>query len=241
RDMREEVPELPAITALTQVDRLRPLREWQPPYDWQWGSRPKEVSIREATRYRQEQLGELCDRILPLVTRSGDRPEWNADALATALIELIDPAKELRLARFLRDRETKITASARLIDRYRLQMSTTQGVTAFLKSPVLKFLATLTTGSPTLAYLLAEQIPVEQLPVVLGKLQLAYDLFKVVGPDKAQLDLLALWPLLLDYNDQPDRAAWAFGHAMVEYWSQGLSTAKTRQRIEHYLEQYDTR
>ncbi|WP_035985221.1 GTPase family protein [Leptolyngbya sp. KIOST-1] len=238
RDMREEVPDLPAITALTQVDRLRPLREWQPPYDWQWGSRPKELSIREATRYRQEQLGDLCNRILPLVTRAGDRPGWNAAALSTALVELIDPAKELRLARFLRDRETKITASARLIDRYRLQMSTTQGVTAFLKSPVLKFLATLTTGSPALAYLLAEQIPVEQLPVVLGKLQLAYDLFKVVAPAQVQLDLLALWPLLLEHNEQPDRAAWAFGHAMVEYWSQELSIADTRPRIEHYLEQY---
>lgn len=241
RDMREEVPDLPAITTLTQVDRLRPLREWQPPYDWQWGSRPKEVSIREATRYRQEQLGDLCDRILPLVTRDTDRPGWNVEALSTALIELIDPAKELRLARFLRDRETKITAAARLINRYRLQMSTTQGVTAFLKSPVLKFLATLTTGSPALAYLLAEQIPVEQLPVVLGKLQLAYDLFKVIGPDQVQLDLLALWPLLLDHNDQPDRAAWAFGHAMVEYWSQGLAIADTRQRVEHYLGQYDSR
>ncbi|MBW4485404.1 MAG: 50S ribosome-binding GTPase [Tildeniella torsiva UHER 1998/13D] len=241
RDMRQEVPDLPAITALTQVDRLRPLREWQPPYDWQWGDRPKEISIREATRYRQEQLGDLCDRILPLVTRDADRPGWNIEALSTALIELIDPAKELRLARFLRDRETKITAAARLINRYRLQMSTTQGVTAFLKSPVLKFLATLTTGSPALAYLLAEQIPVEQLPVVLGKLQLAYDLFKVIGPDQVQLDLLALWPLLLDHNDHPDRAAWAFGHAMVEYWSQGLAIADTRQRVEHYLGQYDSR
>ncbi|WP_017297096.1 GTPase family protein [Nodosilinea nodulosa] len=245
RDMRAEVPELPAIAALTQVDRLRPLREWQPPYDWQWGDRPKETSIREATHYRQEQLGELCDRILPLVTRDAnfatERSGWNADALSTALIELIDPAKELRLARFLRDRETKVTAAARLIDRYRLQMSTTQGLAAFLKSPVLQFLATLTTGTPTLAYLLAEQIPVEQLPVVLGKLQLAYDLFKVVGPDTARLDLLALWPLLLEHNDQPDRAAWAFGHAMVEYWSQGLSIAGTRQRVEHYLGQYGKR
>ncbi|TVQ05233.1 MAG: GTPase family protein [Leptolyngbya sp. DLM2.Bin27] len=241
RDMGQEVPDLPAIAALTQVDRLRPIREWQPPYDWRWGSRPKEIAIREATGYRQEQLGELCNQILPLVTRDAQRPAWNTDALSSALVELIDPAKELRLARFLRDRETKITASARLIDRYRVQMSTTQGVTAFLKSPVLKFLATLTTGSPALAYLLAEQIPVEQLPVVLGKLQLAYDLFKVLGPDQAQLDLLALWPLLLEHNDQPDRAAWAFGHAIVEFWSQGLTVDATRQRVEHYLGEYDDR
>ncbi|MGB3138474.1 MAG: GTPase, partial [Nodosilinea sp.] len=241
RDMEQEVPDLPTVIALTQVDRLRPLREWQPPYDWQAGDRPKEISIREATRYRQEQMGNLCSRILPLVTLDSDtqRSAWNADALASALVELIDPAKELRLARFLRDRETKVNAAARLIDRYSLQMSTTQGVTAFLKSPVLQFLATLTTGSPSLAYLLAEQIPVEQLPVVLGKLQLAYDLFKVVGPDAARLDLLTLWPLLLDDNNPPNRAAWAFGHALVEYWSQGLSIDATRQRVSHYLEQYD--
>ncbi len=243
RDLRQISPDLPTIATLTQVDRLRPLREWQPPYDWQWGDRPKEIAIREATRYRQEQLGDLCDRILPLVTRDGatQRPAWNADTLANTLIELIDPAKELRLVRFLRDRDAKVTAAARLIDRYRVQMSTTQGIAAFLKSPVLQFLATLTTGTPTLAYLLAEQIPVEQLPVVIGKLQLAYDLFKVVDSDKAQLDLLALlalWPLLLDHNNQPDRAAWAFGHALLEYWTQGLSIPSTRQRVDYYLEQY---
>ena len=143
------------------------------------------------------------------------------------------------MARFLRDREAKVTAAARLIDRYRFQMSSTQGLAAFLKSPILQFLATLTTGTPTLAYLLAEQIPVEQLPVVIGKLQLAYDLYKVVAPAGVQLDLLSLWPLLLEHNTQPDRAAWAFGHAMTEYWTQTLSAEQTRQRIDHYLAQFD--
>ncbi len=241
RDMRKEVPDLGAVVVVTQVDRLRPIREWNPPYDWQWGERPKEVSIREATRYRQEQFGSVSDRVLPLVTRdtATHRPPWNADALATSLMELIAPTQELRLARFLRDRNAKAAAATRLIDRYMVQMSTTQGLTSFLKSPILQFLATLTTGTPTLAYLLAEQIPVEQLPVVIGKLQLAYDLFKVVGPPKAQLDLLTLWPLLLENNDKPDRAAWAFGHAMVEYWAQGLSLDQTRQRIDHYLAEFD--
>ncbi|WOD39375.1 GTPase family protein [Nodosilinea sp. E11] len=247
-DMRQEVPDLPTIVVVTQVDRLRPLREWQPPYDWQGGDRPKEIAMREAIQYRQDQLGKLASNpgvtggglsILPLVTRDSEtqRPGWNGQALAEALGELIDPAKELRLARFLRDREAKVNAAARLIDRYRLQMSTTQGLAAFLKSPVLQFLATLTTGTPTLAYLLAEQIPVEQLPVVIGKLQLAYDLFKVVDADNAQLDLLTLWPLLLEHNHPPDRAAWAFGHALWEFWSQGLTIDATRQRVEHYLAQ----
>lgn len=56
-------------------------------------------------------------------------------------------------------------------------MTTTQGLTAFLKSPVLQFVSTLSTGSPALAYMLAEQIPVEQLPIVIGKLQMGYELF----------------------------------------------------------------
>jgi hypothetical protein len=240
-DMRQAVPDLGAIAAVTQVDRLRPIREWQPPYDWQWGHRPKEVAIREATQYRQEQFGEVCDRVLPVVTydRAAQRQPWNANQLASALIELIDPTQELKLARFLRDREAKVTAAARLIERYRFQMSTTQGLAAFLKSPILQFLATLTTGTPTLAYLLAEQIPIEQLPVVIGKLQLAYDLYKVLAPATLRLDLLALWPLLLEHNTQPDRAAWAFGHAMVEYWTQSLTIEQTQARISYYLAQFD--
>ena len=241
RDMRKAVSDLGVIAVVTQVDRLRPLREWDPPYDWRWGQRPKEISMREATQYRQDQLREVCDRVLPVVTRdsSTNRLPWNAEALATDLIELIEPTKELRLARFLRDRSAKAVAATRLIDRYMVQMSTTQGLATFLKSPVLQFLATLTTGTPTLAYVLAEQIPVEQLPVVIGKLQLAYDLFKVIGPATAQLDLLKLWPLLLENNDHPARAAWAFGHAMVEYWSQNLSLEQIRKRIDDYLAEFD--
>ena len=240
-DIRQEVEDLGAIVVVTQVDRLRPIREWNPPYDWQRGERPKEMSIREATRYRQEQLGGMCDRVLPLVTRdsASNRQPWNADVLATSLVDLIEPTKELRLARFLRDRDAKAAAAVRLIDRYMVQMSTTQGLATFLKSPVLQFLATLTTGTPALAYLLAEQIPVEQLPAVIGKLQLAYDLFKVVASPEGKLDLLDLWPLLLDRNDKPDRAAWAFGHAMVEYWTRELSVEQTRQRIDHYLAEFD--
>ena len=239
--VRQGVPDLGSIAIVTQVDRLRPLREWQPPYNWQWGTRPKEVSIREATQYRQIHLGEVCDRVLPLVTYdpASHRPAWNADVLVAALLDLIDPTQDLRLARFLRDREAKVMAAARLIDRYRLQMSTTQGITAFLKSPILQFVATLTTGTPTLAYLLAEQIPIEQLPVVIGKLQLAYDLHKIVAPAGVPLDLLALWPLLLEHNGYPDRAAWAFGHAMVEYWTQALTAHQARQRIDDYLSQFE--
>lgn len=243
QEMRRAVAGLPAIAAVTQVDRLRPLREWAPPYDWQWGDRPKEKAIREATQYRIEQFGEGCDRVLPIVTAdvARGRTAWNITALTTLLIEAIDPAKQLRLARFLKQREFRTLEAAKIIDRYTFQMTTTQGLTALLKSPVLQFLSTLTTGTPALAYLLAEQIPVEQLPVVVGKLQLAYSLFQLLEPEQPTLDLWvdlrALWPVLLDNSGPPDRTAWAFGHALVEYWTQGLTVGQFQQRAAYYLAQ----
>ncbi|WP_448563163.1 GTPase family protein [Trichothermofontia sp.] len=237
KDIKANVGDLPTIAVVTQVDRLRPLREWSPPYDWQWGDRPKEIAIREATQYRAEQLGEWCDRLLPIVNQSAQRSAWNSEALAVTLVELIDPAKQQRLARFLRDREARVVAAANIIDHYTFQMTTSQGITSLLKSPVLQFLSTLATGSPTLAYLLAEQIPIEQLPLVIGKLQMAYDLFCLLSQktDLREFDLLALWPLLLDNPADPQRTAWAFGHTLVEYWVQDLSITQLRERFQAYL------
>jgi hypothetical protein len=240
KDMKADIEDLPAISIVTQVDRLRPIREWQPPYDWEWGDRPKEKAIREATEYRSERLDDFCDFVLPVVT--GDiktgRTAWGVDALSLALVDAIDPVKQLRLARFLRNLEARTVAAAKIIDRYTFQMATAQGLTTLLKSPVLQFIATLTTGQPTLAYLLAEQIPVEQLPVVIGKLQMAYDLFSLLSSGDSNIrnfDLLALWPLLLENPTSPDRNAWAFGHALVEYWTQNLTVEQLRKRFEHYL------
>ena len=250
RDLKAVVSDLPTIAIVTQVDRLRPVREWTPPYDWQWGDRPKEVSIREATQYRAEALGEYCDRVLPIVTgdfntAQSERTAWGAEALSIALIESIAPAQQLRLARFLRNREARSIAAAQIIDRYSFQMATTQGLTVLLKSPVLQFISTLSTGSPTLAAVLAAQIPVEQLPIVIGKLQMAYDLYQLLQPTgDRKFDLLTLWPLLLD-NAVPaaiaaevpvTQNAWALGHALVEYWTQDLAIEQVRQRFEFYLQ-----
>ncbi len=243
KDAKATIADLPAIAVVTQVDRLRPLREWTPPYDWEWGDRPKEIAIREATEYRAKLLGDWCNLVVPIVT--GDvqtgRTAWGLDLLSVGLMQAIDPAKQLRLARFLRNLDARTIAAAKIIDHYTFQMTTTQGLTALLKSPVLRFISTLTTGSPTLAYLLAEQIPVEQLPIVLGKLQMAYDLFALLTADRANarsFDLLGLWSLLLNNATTPDRNAWAFGHAVTEYWTQALTTEQLTARFEHYLEQY---
>ncbi|BAY12002.1 GTPase family protein [Calothrix sp. NIES-2098] len=240
KDMKAEVTDLPVITIVTQVDRLRPIREWQPPYDWEWGDRPKEISIREATQYRAQLLGDFSNLVLPVVTADSktNRPAWGIEALSLGLVEAIAPAKQLRLARFLRNLEARTVAAAKIIDNYTFQMATTQGLTSLLKSPVLQFISTLSTGSPTLAYLLAEKIPVEQLPIVIGKLQMAYELFSLLNTgdsSKPNFDLLALWPLLLENTTPSDSNAWAFGHAVVEYWTQNLTVEQLQERFNYYL------
>ncbi|MDB9319129.1 GTPase family protein [Nodularia spumigena] len=242
QDMRAEVADLPTIAVVTQVDRLRPIREWEPPYNWESGNRPKEIAIRNATQYRAQLLDNFCNLILPIVTsdiKTG-RAAWGIEALSLQIVDAIAPAKQLRLARFLRNLEARTVASAKIIDHYTFQMATTQGLTALLKSPVLQFISTVSTGSPTLAYLLAEQIPVEQLPIVIGKLQMAYDLFSLLHTGKVNplnFDLLSLWPLLLENSATPDRNAWAFGHSLVEYWTQDMSVEKLRERFSYYLKE----
>ncbi|MEC4817692.1 MAG: GTPase family protein [Scytonema sp. PMC 1069.18] len=246
QDIKAAIADLPVIVAVTQVDRLRPIREWEPPYNWEWGDRPKEVSIREATNYRAQLFSHFSRKVVPIVTEdiNTNRNSWGVEALSLELINAIAPAKQLRLARFLSDREARTVAAAKIIDNYTFQMTTTQGITAFLKSPVLQFISTMSTGSPALAYLLAEKIPVEQLPIVIGKLQMAYDIFTLLNTGKdtswrvskaVNFDLRSLWPLLLENTGSPDRNAWAFGHALIEYWTQNLTTEQFRKRFDDYM------
>ncbi len=237
--LKQDLPDLSAVGIVTQVDRLRPIREWNPPYDWREGTQPKEKSIREATIYRAEQLGNICDLILPLVTadHTSNRSPWNVEALSSELIQAIAPAKQLRLARFLRDIEVRSTAAAQIIDRYTRQMATTQGLTSFLKSPILQFISTMTTGNSTLAYILAGQIPVEQAPVVIGKLQMAYELYTLLSddPNVSNFDLRSLWSLLLENNDAGNNNVWAFGHTLIEYWTNNLNSEQLRDRYNFYF------
>jgi hypothetical protein len=69
---------------------------------------------------------------------------------------------------------------------------------------------------------------------------MAYDLFSLLSPGDAKtlnFDLLSLWSLLLDNSASPERNAWAFGHALVEYWTQKLAIEQLRQRFQYYLSQ----
>ncbi len=236
-DLKATVQPPPTVVVVTQVDRLRPVREWQPPYDWQTGQRPKEVSIRDAVAYRVETLDQSAETVMPLVTYDRDRTAWNDDALALKLVETLGNAKQYRLARFLTNQSALATAAAKLIDQYSFQMTTTQGVTELLKSPILRYISRMMTGSDLLATVLIEKIPVEQAPVVIGKLQLAYDLFNLLAKDNSSFDLAVLWPTLLNNDASPEQNAWAFGHALTAYWLG--ETTQLNQAFEQYLQDYD--
>lgn len=230
--------DLPLIMVVTQVDRLRPIREWNPPYDWQHGNKPKEIKIREAIAYRRELLGDLVAQVLPVVNADDtvNRESWGIEALSLGIMGAVSPAKELRLARFLRDRSARTAACAKVIDKYTWKMSSSQGLTTLLKSPILTFISTISTGSPELGYLLAQQIPVEYLPVVIGKLQLSYELFQILKEPEQQFELLSLWPIISDHSASPQDSAWAMGRALIEYWNTNCTAEELNAKYQKNLE-----
>jgi uncharacterized protein len=247
KTLRQQNPELPILTVVTQVDRLRPLREWEPPYNWHNGDRPKEQNIREAVNYRKELLQAYGAVVLPLVSEdlTQGRSAWGVLELSHAILDTLEPAKQIRLGRFLRNIETRTQTATQIIDRYAFQMGTSQGITALLKPPVFRFLSTLFTGSPALAIVLAEKLPLEQSPVVLGKLQMAFELYSLLSPSASPLkfEFLTFWPLITASSASVSQEAWALGHALVEYWSRSSvekdrdSSAELFNRYQFYLQQ----
>lgn len=240
-DFAKEGVDIPIFLVLTQVDRLRPVREWQPPYDWPQGDRPKERNIRAAVKYRQGQMGQRVQQVLPLVTAAAaaGRLGWGDDELALELVEAIAPVKSQKLAQFLRSRDARITAATRLIERYAVQMASSQGLVALIKTPLLASLAARLTGTPELGNVLAQAIPAEQVPIVASKVMLTYELANLLQTADDRLppsELLKLWPALWQNSDRsPAQNAWAWGQVLVEYWTQDLSPNALQDRFAYYL------
>lgn len=93
KDLQAIAGNRPILLLVTQVDRLRPVREWQPPYDWQNGEKPKEKAIRDAVQYRSQQLGDYCRQVLPIANADPDlnRPGFGFDDLSLTLLEVVPP------------------------------------------------------------------------------------------------------------------------------------------------------
>ncbi|WP_019501016.1 GTPase family protein [Pseudanabaena sp. PCC 6802] len=238
--VQTRVENLPTMVAVTQVDRLRPVREWQTPYDWQFGTRPKEIAIRDAVLYRAEVLRDLCDRVIPVVTTDPTlgRAEWNVEALSNLLIENLDPARQARVARWTNSANVQATAAAKLIDRRAMNLSVGQDVASMLKSAGAGLLFQLR-GMAALSVLLGN-IPVEQVPAIVGKVLMVCDLYKLFKPNLnffQDIDWSSLSPLLMKYSTSPQDDAWALGQALVEYLTQARKPEELQQRFDFYRQQ----
>lgn len=99
---------LPVIIAVaTHIDRLRPMREWQPPYNIQQPDKPKAHSIRQACLAIAQDLGLPLDCVVP-VCLATDKTAYNIeDGLLPLVHEHLDAAQRVRYLRCLRQQQAQ--------------------------------------------------------------------------------------------------------------------------------------
>ena len=97
---------LPVILVVaTQIDRLRPVREWQPPYNIQDPKRPKEYSIRQACAAIAKDLTLPIARIVPVCIVPGQSAYNNEDGLIPLIHDQLNEAQRVRYLRCLRHQQ----------------------------------------------------------------------------------------------------------------------------------------
>jgi predicted GTPase len=97
---------LPVILAVaTQIDRLRPVREWQPPYNIQHPTRPKEHAIRQACAAIAQDLSLPLEHIVP-VCMAPEQAAYNIEeGLIPVIHEQLNEAQRVRYLRCLRHQQ----------------------------------------------------------------------------------------------------------------------------------------
>jgi predicted GTPase len=93
----------PVLIAATHVDRLRPQREWSPPYDVENPTSLKEQSIRGAIAAIADDLPMATGVVVPVSLRPDDAP-YNLDALWAIVSQMLPVARQVALRRILESR-----------------------------------------------------------------------------------------------------------------------------------------
>jgi predicted GTPase len=95
----------PITLVLTHIDQLRPMREWQPPYDVNQPTGIKASNIRAAIDAIQEDLALPDDTgMVPVSLGHNDGiGAYNIEALIEAIGQQLDEAHQVRLLRVLKD------------------------------------------------------------------------------------------------------------------------------------------
>ncbi|MGY6277928.1 GTPase family protein [Methylomonas sp. MgM2] len=91
------------IVALTQIDKLRPLREWNPPYDLTTPCSPKAETIRHFMINLAQQLAIDVEQIVPLCLRPGQIYNCEERLIPEILQQFNQEAEERRYNRCLRN------------------------------------------------------------------------------------------------------------------------------------------
>jgi hypothetical protein len=94
----------PIVLAVSQVDQVRPARDWSPPYDIRTPATPKAESIAAALETVAVTLGvDLADSV-PAAVPQGGTP-YNIDLLWARIADRLPEAQQTRLNRLLTDRQ----------------------------------------------------------------------------------------------------------------------------------------
>ncbi|WP_051822219.1 GTPase family protein [Desulfonatronum thiodismutans] len=94
----------PLVVVVTHIDQLRPVKEWQPPYDLNADSTPKAVAIAGAVQAVARDLNVLVDQTIPVCLAQG-RLYNVEDTLASVILELQEESEKARFLRCLEARK----------------------------------------------------------------------------------------------------------------------------------------
>ncbi|MGK5091396.1 GTPase [Deltaproteobacteria bacterium TL4] len=97
---KHQRPAPPLLVALTHIDALRPLKEWQPPYNVASPERPKEKMIRNAMEAVASDLKLKITQIIPISLRP--KQEYNInEGLISSILSVFDETQRLKYLRCL--------------------------------------------------------------------------------------------------------------------------------------------
>ena len=89
------------VMAITHIDRLKPFREWEPPYDIANPKREKARQIQEAVMSIGNSLSMQEEALVPVSLMDGE-PPYNLDALWAVIAKQMNGASQVALGRALK-------------------------------------------------------------------------------------------------------------------------------------------
>jgi predicted GTPase len=101
-EARRRLKPPPVLGVLTHIDGLPPVREWDPPYDWEHPSSLKEQNIQRMIEFNRQQFGELLASAIPLCTDVDRDRVYGLDSwLLPAIVALLDESRACAVIRSL--------------------------------------------------------------------------------------------------------------------------------------------